>query len=237
MAVQQYPAGAAGGTSNLTQAQVAATTPSYTLQHTITSSTNNFATNGATWVYAVVVGGGGVTNGSYGGSSGHIQFGMTPVRAIVRIGGSTQPTAFGNIQAAGGTLQTTVYAGSAGYFNMYDWPMPANYSRSTESGLLGGGGGSNQNTGGNSIAGYNGGAAGNNNANQVTGGKGGGAGLLGNGGTGGTANSSSSGTNQVGGTGGSGGGGGGAGGSNSYYCGTNYSTSGAGGAGCVLVYY
>lgn len=208
--------------------------PSYSLQHTITTSTNNFATNGATFVYAVVIGGGGVGGRSTGGSSGQIIFGMTPVRAVVKIGGSTGPTAFGNIQAGGGSLTGQVYQGSAGYISAYDWATINTYSRPGESGLLGGGG-NNAGIGGNSTYGYNGGNAGTN-ASGASGGGGGGAGLLANGSTGGAGNQNN-GNTSAGGAGGAGGGGGGAGGSNNNFCGTNYASSGAGGAGVVLVYY
>ena len=232
MASTVFPQSSAGGTSNLTQAQVAATTPSYTLQHTITSSTNNFATNGATWVYAVVVGGGGVGGRSTGGSSGQIIFGMTPTRSVVRIGGSTGPTAFGNIQAGGGTLTGQVYQGAAGYISVFDWAAIGTYSRAGESGLIGGGG-NNASTGGNSTYGYNGGSAGTP-IGGASGGGGGGAGLTANGSNGGNGSNSGG---AAGGAGGVGGGGGGAAGSNNNFCGTNYGNSGAGGAGCVLVYY
>lgn len=210
--------------------------PSYSLQHTITTSTNNFATNGATFVYAVVIGGGGVGSRSAGGSSGQVVFGMTPTRAVVKIGASTGPTAFGNIQAGGGSLAGQIYAGAAGYQNSFDFPSVGTYSRPGESGLVGGGG-NNAGTGGNSTYGYNGGAAGTNNANGAGGGGGGGAGILASGAAGGTANAYQSPFNQNGGAGGAGGGGGGAGGTNNNYCGTSYSSAGAGGAGVVLVYY
>jgi hypothetical protein len=234
MASTVFPASSAGGTSNLTQAQVAATVPSYTLQHTITSSTNNFATNGATWVYAVVVGGGGVGSRGIGGSSGQVTFGMTPTRSVVRIGASTGPTAFGNIQSGGGTVAGSIYAGSAGYFDSREFPSVSTYSRAGESGLIGGGG-NNQSAGGNSTAGFNGGASGTN-APGASGGGGGGAGLLASGSNGGNGNQNN-GNTSTGGAGGAGGGGGGAGGSNNNFCGTNYASGGAGGAGVVLVYY
>jgi hypothetical protein len=232
MAVQQYPAGAAGGTSNLTQAQVAATTPSYTLQHTITSSTNNFATNaGQVFVYAVVVGGGGMPGGSQGGSSARVVFGMTPVRAVVKIGASLGTTVFGNLQAGGG-FQGQIQSGNLSV-SPNGFPTPGDYSRSAESGLMGGGG-NNGGTGGNSTYGFNGGTPGTVNGSGNTFGGGGGAGILANGANGGNATTNTAG---AGGAGGAGGGGGGTGGTNNNFCGTNYGTQGAGGAGVVLVYY
>jgi hypothetical protein len=207
--------------------------PSYSLQHTITTSTNNFATNaGQTFVYAVVIGGGGTAGRSEGGASGRVVFGMTPTRAVVKIGASTGTTVFGNIQAGGGNLYGYIPVGNY-VVSASSFPAPGEYSRAGESGLMGGGG-NNDVSGGNSTYGFNGGVRGNINGSGNTYGGGGGAGILASGANGGNASNNAPG---IGGAGGAGGGGGGAGGTNNVYCGTNYGSSGAGGAGVVLVYY
>ena len=236
MASTVFPASAAGGSSNLTQAQVAATVPSYTLQHTISSSTNNFATNASqAFVYAVVVGGGGLGNSGnqgVGGPSGSVIFGMTPVRAAVLIGGSTSPTSFGNILSTGGSTTGPSFVADLTGSTSFGLSARGGKGGAGQSALAAGGGATGY-SGGNSIAGYNGGATGANASGSSSGG-GGGAGVLGNGGNApaGQVNST-----PAGGIGGSGGGGGGMGSANNNFCGLSTGASGVGGGGVVLVYY
>jgi hypothetical protein len=239
--------------------------PNWTLQQTITSSSNNISVPNAT-VYAVVASGGTGAfhwgdppsdNNRLGGTGGTVVFGVTPssTRAVVAAAGQGSSSSYGNLVASPPNLYVFPSASSnvISAVELIQFPngvsgpfggLGGNPNNAGASLATGGGGvggytqaGVTARAGGNSTFGYTGGAAGPANNNSYGAGGGGGAGIAGNGGAGGAGGANQDG---AGGNGGIGGGGGGAPGKNGYNNQWTYTTpfgTANGGQGAILLYY
>ena len=239
--------------------------PNWTLQQTITSSSNNISVPNAS-VYAVVASGGlgawhwgdpPSDNNRQGGIGGTVVFGVTPAstRAVVAAAGPGSSSSYGNIVASPPNQYTAPSRATNVISDIESFIPPSGSSgpfgglggnvNNVGSSLATGGGGVGGYTqasitaraGGNSTFGYTGGAAGPANNTSYGAGGGGGAGIAGNGNAGGAGGANSDG---VGGNGGIGGGGGGAPGKNGYnnqWSNTFPFGTSNGGQGAILLYY